>query len=133
MVNMTGAKIDATNINGQTALHVACLRAEEDIVEILLAAGASCFAQNFQTDCPSHLAAKVRPPKNGVSTLQTNSHKKSNNDPVFLLFLYRVDLCLACKRSSTSPCRMAAWPFCNARANLAIQFCIMQSNTGVLR
>ena len=53
------AKIDATNINGQTALHVACLNAKEDVVRILLKAGANAYSRNLHNCCPSHLAAKV--------------------------------------------------------------------------
>lgn len=54
---MTG-KIDATNINGQTALHVACLNGDEDIVDQLIKAGADCYSRNIHNCCPSHLAAQ---------------------------------------------------------------------------
>lgn len=52
------AKIDATNINGQTALHVACLNRDEDIVHHLIQAGADCYSRNAHGCCPSHLAAQ---------------------------------------------------------------------------
>ena len=56
---MTGIDIDATNINGQTALHIACLNDEQDIVQLLLAAGSNIYAKNLHNCMPAHLAVKV--------------------------------------------------------------------------
>ena len=54
-------KIDGTNINGQTPLHLACLASQEEIVEILLQEGKADYeSRNIEGDCPAHLAVKVR-------------------------------------------------------------------------
>ena len=53
-------KIDVTNINGQTPLHLACLTSQGEIVEILLQeAKADYESRNIEGDCPAHLAVKV--------------------------------------------------------------------------
>ena len=53
-------KIDGTNINGQTPLHLACLASQEEIVEILLREGKADYdSRNIEGDCPAHLAVKV--------------------------------------------------------------------------
>ena len=58
LLNLT-AKIDGTNINGQTALHLACLQGEQDIVQVLLENGACVTVKNLHNSGPAHLAAKV--------------------------------------------------------------------------
>lgn len=55
-----GAQIDATNVNGQTPLHLACLAKSHDVVALLLEAGADYESRNIEGDCPTHLAVKVR-------------------------------------------------------------------------
>ena len=56
---MPDMSIDATNINGQTALHIACLNDEQDIVQLLLDAGSNIYAKNLHNCMPAHLAVKV--------------------------------------------------------------------------
>ena len=63
-------KIDGTNINGQTPLHLACLTSQEEIVEILLQEGKADYeSRNIEGDCPAHLAVKV------IQNLQSKSDK----------------------------------------------------------
>ena len=63
-------KIDGTNINGQTPLHLACLTSQEEIVEILLQEGKADYeSRNIEGDCPAHLAVKV------ILNLQSKSDK----------------------------------------------------------
>ena len=56
---MTGMNVDTTNINGQTALHIACLNDQPDIVQLLIAAGSNIYAKNLHHCMPAHLAVKV--------------------------------------------------------------------------
>ena len=44
----------------QTPLHIACLRGGDQIVKLLLGAGAEFEGRNLDGDCPSHLAAMVQ-------------------------------------------------------------------------
>ncbi len=53
------ARVDAKNVNGQTALHIACQNKQEDIARMLIDAGADANAWDIQGDAPIHLACKV--------------------------------------------------------------------------
>ncbi len=59
LIEKEGVNKEATNVNGQTPLHLACLNAHADIVGILLKAGAERYARNVEGDCPTHLTVKV--------------------------------------------------------------------------
>lgn len=52
--------LDAQNRCGQTALHIACNNCKEQLVKMLLKAGADVNKADISGDCPIHYACKVR-------------------------------------------------------------------------
>ena len=49
-------KIDARNNSGQTALHIACIKGEEEVVRLLLQAGACCMARDQEGFTALHVS-----------------------------------------------------------------------------
>jgi len=64
LFGVNGIKVDASNLNGDTALHIAASRDSIEIVSILLEHGASIYARNKSGQNPIHVACA-----NGNTTL----------------------------------------------------------------
>jgi ankyrin repeat protein len=58
LLNINGIEVDALNIMGQTALHVACMRRNWPVARLLLQAGASPTETDRRGHTPGHLAHK---------------------------------------------------------------------------
>lgn len=69
-----GANIEAQTIHLRTALHIACIFSQENICQVLITAGASVDAQDFDQNTPVHYATT-----NSISQNDNPNRKHKNS------------------------------------------------------